>query len=337
MTGRVSGRIFRPQQVVDARALLRAAAAALALSVGAAAAAQSAPTSTDPTTAPDNIQDPPARPAEAVDSAVDDAGLDDVDLDDVDPDGATFEDDLGASPWNDPMTGSEASNTADEDPWEGFNRAMFSANTFVDDNLITPISLIYRATTPKRGRRGLRRFLANLRAPVTLINDVLQGEFGRAGETAARFFINSTIGAGGFADPASALGVPAHTEDFGQTLAVWGVGPGPYIVFPLLGPSTARDLTGAGVQVFFDPHFYFRSPPANVARFTRAGVGGIATRETVVEPLAEMRANSLDYYAALRSFYLQSREREILNGATNFEDLPDIGDFDDLDDFDDIE
>ncbi|MEO0400529.1 MAG: VacJ family lipoprotein [Pseudomonadota bacterium] len=224
----------------------------------------------------------------------------------------------------------------DEDPWEGFNRSLFEVNTVLDNALMVPLARGYRAVTPKKGRRGIRRFLANLRAPGIFINDVLQGEFGRAGDTAARFFINTTIGAGGFADPAQQLGVQPHREDFGQTLAVWGVDAGPYLFLPLFGPTTARGALGSGVQVFLDPLFYIRTPPANAFRLTRVGVGGVAAREQFIEPLEDMRENSLDYYASYRSFYLQSRRREILNGVTDFDAFLEDDEFDDFD-FDDFD
>ncbi|MGF1543012.1 MAG: VacJ family lipoprotein [Parvularculaceae bacterium] len=231
----------------------------------------------------------------------------------------------------DAAAAAKATNGDVADPWIGFNRKMFAVNTFIDDNFLVPSAKVYRATTPKKGRRGIRRFLANLRAPGIFINDLLQGEFKRAGETAGRFFVNSTIGAGGFADPSAELIAPAHSEDFGQTLAVWGFDSGPYLFLPLLGPSSPRDGFGSGVQILLDPHTFVRTPPANIARFTRAGVGGVSAREPLIEPLAEIRANSLDYYASFRSFYLQAREREIKNGRTDYSDLPDIGDFDEFD------
>ncbi len=220
------------------------------------------------------------------------------------------------------------------DPWEGFNRSMFSVHVFMDRNLLIPAAKGYRAVTPKKGRRGLRRFLANLRAPGIFVNDILQGEFSRAGETLGRFFINSTIGAGGFADPAAELGIAAHGEDFGQTLAVWGIDSGPFLFLPLIGPTTLRDGFGTGVQTGLDPLFYVRTPPADYARYSRAFAGGLSTREQVLDPLAEIEANSLDYYASFRSLYLQSRKREIANGRSDFSDLPDIGDFEDYEDED---
>lgn len=228
------------------------------------------------------------------------------------------------------VSGTAGSDLAD--PWEGFNRKMFSAHLFLDRNFLVPAAKGYRATTPKVGRRGIRRFLANLKAPGIFVNDILQGEFGRAGETLSRFVVNSTIGAGGFADPAAQLGVPAHSEDFGQTLAVWGIDSGPYLFLPLLGPTTGRDGFGKVVQLGLDPMFYVRTPPADYARYARAGVGGMSAREQFLDPLAEIEAKSLDYYASFRSFYAQARKREIANGQVDYSDLPDIGEFEEFDD-----
>lgn len=221
--------------------------------------------------------------------------------------------------------------TREIDPWEGFNRDMFKVHTFLDDNLLEPGARVYRATTPAQGRRGIRRLLANARTPGILVNDLLQGEFRRAGATFSRFVVNSTLGAGGFADPMGNLGMPGHREDFGQTLAVWGVGQGPYLIVPLLGPTTIRDGVGTGVQLALDPSLYIRTPPANYARIVRAGAAGLSAREAVLDPLDDIRSKSLDYYASLRSFYLQSRAREIANDRESFGDLPDIEDFEEFD------
>ncbi|HNS85513.1 MAG TPA: VacJ family lipoprotein [Parvularculaceae bacterium] len=251
---------------------------------------------------------------------------------------ATAQGVIGQTPSDEPVAQSEidsavtAGATDDvADPWEGFNRKMFSTHLFLDRNLLVPAAKGYRAVTPKKGRRGIRRFLANLRAPGVFVNDILQGEFGRAGETLGRFVVNTTIGAGGFADPAAQIGIEAHSEDFGQTLAVWGVDSGPFLFLPLVGPTSTRDGFGAIVQLGMDPHFYVRTPPADIARYTRAGVGGVSAREQFLEPLAEIESKSLDYYASLRSFYLQSRKREIANGVVDYSDLPDIGEFEEFD------
>lgn len=224
-----------------------------------------------------------------------------------------------------------ASGSDEADPWEGFNRKMFSAHVFLDRNFLVPAAEGYRAVTPKKGRRGIRRFLSNLKAPGIFVNDILQGEFGRAGQTLSRFVVNSTIGAGGFADPAAQLGIPSHGEDFGQTLAVWGIDSGPYLFLPLLGPTTTRDGFGKVVQLGMDPMFYVRTPPADYARYARAGVGGVSAREQFLDPLAEIEEKSLDYYASFRSFYMQARKREIANGKVDYSDLPDIGEFEEFD------
>lgn len=218
------------------------------------------------------------------------------------------------------------------DPWEGFNRKMFGVNNAIDGVLLVPAAQLYRAVTFKKQRKGIRNFLDNLKTPVVLINDLLQGEFKRAGNTAGRFVINTTVGFGGMGDPAERIGIPQHGEDFGQTLAVWGVDSGPYMVLPVFGPSTLRDGFGAGVGVAMDPATWIRTDAASLFRYSRAGVTGVAIREPLIEPLEEIKANSLDHYASFRSFYLQSRKREIANGRTNFDDLPDIGDFDEFDD-----
>lgn len=217
------------------------------------------------------------------------------------------------------------------DPWEGFNRKMFSAHIFMDRNFLVPAAKAYRATTPKAGRRGIRRFLDNLRTPRILINDILQGEFVRAGETISRFAINATIGAGGFADPASQLGIARHDEDLGQTFAVWGIDSGPFLFLPLIGPTTVRDGVGSIGEIATDPIFYVDTGPANIASWVRAGVDGASKREQFLDPLAEIEAKSLDLYASYRSLYLQSRKREIANGEVAYDDLPDIGEFEDFD------
>ena len=220
--------------------------------------------------------------------------------------------------------GGAATSATAADPWEGFNRKVFGFNDKVDKGFFVPAAKAYRATTPKAGRRGVRRFLSNFGSPSVFINDLLQGNLGRAGKTLSRFAINSTIGAGGFADPAGQMGIEGHNEDFGQTLAVWGVGSGPYLVLPLFGPSSPRDAFGALVGIGMQPLTFIRTPPANYARISLAGTTLLSAREAVLDPLAEIEANSLDYYSSFRSFYTQARAREIRNGVDDFEALPDF-------------
>lgn len=219
---------------------------------------------------------------------------------------------------------------ADIDPWEGFNRKMFALHNTIDGALLVPAAKTYRAVTHKKQRKGLRNFLANLGTPVVLLNDLLQGEFERAGHTASRFVVNSTIGFGGMGDPAERIGIPQHSEDFGQTLAVWGAPSGPYLFLPLFGPSSIRDGFGSAVDIASQPSIWIRTEPAQYFRYSRAGATALAVREPLIEPLQEIEENSLDYYASFRSFYVQTRKREIANGRTNYEDLPDIGEFEEF-------
>jgi phospholipid-binding lipoprotein MlaA len=140
----------------------------------------------------------------------------------------------------------------------------------------------------------------------------MQGEVDRAVVTIGRFAINSTAGLGGLIDVAAKMGIDGHREDFGQTLAVWGSGEGPYLMLPLLGPSNPRDVTGLVVDGFIDPVPYFVSTDVQLARTL---VRGVDERERVLDALDEIERTSLDFYATLRSLYRQRRADEIRNGA----------------------
>ena len=231
-----------------------------------------------------------------------------------------------------------AHRTRAPDRLEGLNRLVFRANNISDKYIIVPLARGYRKVTTNKMRKALRNFLDNLDTPVTLVNDLLQGQFGRAAKTGGRFVINSAIGFGGVADPAAKLGIEDHSEDFGQTLAVWGVPSGPYLVLPFFGPSTLRDGFGLGIDsFFFSPLNYIRTGAAQKARLSRSGATLLALREPLIEPLEDIEKNSLDYYSSFRSFFLQARRREILNGKTAIEDLPNIDEYDEFDTFDDFD
>ena len=140
------------------------------------------------------------------------------------------------------------------DPLEPLNRGIFQVNRVMDGLVLEPAARIYRMTTPQFFRTGVSNFLANLRTPVVLVNDLLQGEFARAELTLGRFMMNTILGLGGVIDVGGKLGMPdRHYEDFGQTLAVYGVGSGPFLMLPLLGPSNGRDAVGRVVDLAFDP------------------------------------------------------------------------------------
>jgi phospholipid-binding lipoprotein MlaA len=144
----------------------------------------------------------------------------------------------------------------------------------------------------------------------------------RAGITLVRMGVNSTIGIGGLFDPAAGFGYPRHSEDFGQTLAVYGVPEGPYLFIPILGPSNARDLTGFGVDFAFDPFTWIPLREKTFWMAGRQGLDDLDLRERTIEPLDEIEKSSIDFYASLRSLYHQNRENEIRNGKPEVEQLP---------------
>jgi phospholipid-binding lipoprotein MlaA len=201
------------------------------------------------------------------------------------------------------------------DPIEPFNRGAFRVHQAIDHNVLAPVARGYRAVVPAPVRTGVRNVLANLRSPVVLANDVLQGEPRRAGDTLGRFVVNSTLGVGGIFDVAgNRLGVRGHTEDFGQTFAKWGVGEGPYLFIPVLGPSNPRDLTGFGLGIAADPLTWVGGGTAVDALYgTRAGATVVDTREDLLDTTEDVERTSLDPYATYRSAYRQRRRAEIEN------------------------
>jgi len=202
---------------------------------------------------------------------------------------------------------------ANNDPLEPWNRGIYAVNEAVDTVLLRPVAVAYRTLVPPPVREGVRNALGNLRAPTIFMNDLLQGEMDRAGRTGARFLINSTLGLGGLIDVAQwQFGIAGHGEDFGQTLAVWGVGEGPFLFLPLLGPSNPRDLLGFGVDAVASPWFWFgQGEVVEILRRVRTGLTVIDTRERVLDVLDQVNATSLDPYSTLRSAYRQRRAAEI--------------------------
>jgi phospholipid-binding lipoprotein MlaA len=154
----------------------------------------------------------------------------------------------------------------------------------------------------------VRRFFSNLSEPVTFVNDLLQLEPVRAGTTGARFLLNSTAGVAGVFDPATAWGIEGHTSDFGETLAVYRVGSGPYFVIPVMGPSTVRDAFGEVVDAALRPDTWLLSPGARLAI---SASDGLVTYEIERQRLDALRDTSVDFYAALRSAYLMDRDARI--------------------------
>ncbi len=208
------------------------------------------------------------------------------------------------------------------DPFERTNRAVFDASLRADRYVVLPVAKLYRHAIPRPVRESIRHFLNNLNSPVIFTNDVLQGQLERAGITAARFGINTTFGVGGLFEVAEGWGLPRHDEDFGQTLAVWGVGEGPYLFLPIIGPGNPRDLAGWGVDFLFDPLTFVHWGDKWPVPYARFGIDMIDVRERNIETLDDIQKTTLDFYASIRSLYRQTRNNEIRNGETQVEDLP---------------
>ena len=212
---------------------------------------------------------------------------------------------------------------------------MLAFNLAADEAVFDPLAGGYKAVTPKWGRDRVSDFLQNLGEPVTFVNNVLQGDGERALQTAFRFGVNSTLGIGGLFDIAEEEGLPAHDEDFGQTLAVWGVDSGPYLVLPLLGPSNPRDLLGFGVDRAVSPvNYIVYSGNDDVDLQYRVAiltVRGLNARAAADEQVDSLR-NQLEPYVALRDVYVRQRNAAIANGKGQeeqdvFQELPEFGDF----------
>ena len=206
------------------------------------------------------------------------------------------------------------------DPWENTNRAIFGFNQAVDRTVLVPVANAYRAAIPDPFRDMIHDFLQNLNAPIIFANDVLQGQTGLAGETFGRALLNTTVGFGGMFDIATKLGVPYHTNDFGITLANWGVESGPYLMLPVLGPSNPRDVVGDVADGFGDPGNIIAGQHHRIwASIVRSAVSGIDERSRNIESLAEIERTSLDYYATIRSLARQRRAAQIRHQK---EDVP---------------
>ena len=204
------------------------------------------------------------------------------------------------------------------DPAEDVNRGIFKFNQALDNAILKPVAKGWKDIAPVPVQNGVHNFLNNLRSPVILINDVLQFDFERAMTTLTRFLINSTFGVLGIFDAASEMGLPFHNEDFGQTLAVWGVEEGSYIMLPFFGPSNPRDTIGLVVDFMTDPFNLVMDNTGNEwAVPSDTAATAVDVRARYYDELEELEKSSLDYYAAIRSLYRQRRASEINNGANS--------------------
>jgi phospholipid-binding lipoprotein MlaA len=209
-----------------------------------------------------------------------------------------------------------ASTTADDadtehDPAEPVNRAIFKVNVAADHAVMRPVAQAYADHVPEGVQKGIHNVVQYLKEPAVAVNDALQGNVNQAWQSVQRLAVNSTVGVAGIFDVASQLGLPPHKADFGQTLAVWGVGEGPFVELPLLGPSNARDTVGTAVDMALNPLTFVGGAPATYAGVATGSANVVDTRSQHLHDLDELERNSLDYYATLRSVYRQHRDAEI--------------------------
>jgi phospholipid-binding lipoprotein MlaA len=201
------------------------------------------------------------------------------------------------------------------DPIEPTNRVIFEFNRALDEVILQPVARAYRVVIPSWVRARITSALDNLRAPVVFFNELAQGEPKRAASTLVRFGFNTTFGLAGLNDFARELGFEKTDEDFGQTLAIWGVGSGPYLMLPIFGPSNPRDAVGRVVDIVIDPfNMWTRNVDREALTYARAGTEIVSTREHLLDLTDDLEKSSLDLYAAVRSLYRQRRVNEIHNG-----------------------
>ncbi len=219
--------------------------------------------------------------------------------------------------------------------WEDFNRASFALNQGLDKIIIKPVASVYR-NLPRPIKNGMSNSLDNLSNIVTIPNNLLQGEFKKAGVNTSRFLVNTTLGILGLMDVATSFGFEEYEkEDYGQTLAAHGAGPGCYIVLPVLGPSTARDAVATVVN-FVGGDGWYNITVANDTQYfsdfdyySSKVMSGVDFRAKNYDSLENLEKNSIDFYASVKSLYLQDRQQKILNTKT-IVDTQNDGDWDEI-------
>ena len=203
------------------------------------------------------------------------------------------------------------------DPFEPVNRAIFSFNNVADRIVLEPIAKGYKKL-PSPIQSGISNFLSNLRAPLVVVNQILQGQGENAVQSSGRFIVNSTVGVLGLFDVAEKMGLEEKKEDYGQTLATWGVGDGFYIVLPLFGPSNLRDTSGMVLTMLTDPiNAYAVNEGEAWLVPMRTATNAVDQRSQIIDEVNALRDNSVDYYAAVRSSYYQNRKAAINNVDDN--------------------
>ena len=225
--------------------------------------------------------------------------------------GCTYQHELA----NDPM-----------DPLESRNRSIYAFNENLDEAILEPAADGYDYITPNFLQKGFNNFFDNINYPVTIIKQLLQGHIGCSLQDTLRFTINSSIGLLGLFDPASSMGLPEHDEDFGQTLAVWGIKEGPYLMLPFFGPKTLRSLAGDLTDVLFNPLLNIDDTNLKM----KANIINILQDRSDLSTFEEELDNSFDPYQYIKDSYIQNRKYKIYNGDITEEDYEVDFDFDDF-------
>ncbi len=225
---------------------------------------------------------------------------------------------------------SRTGTTVAHDPYESFNRNMFSINQVLDRTITKPIAQTYNFITPDLVQKGITNAANNMRTPLIALNHMLQGQWKPALISLSRFTINTPLGLLGILDIADRIGIePTKTEDFGQTLAIYGIDSGPFLFLPIIGPTNPRDLFGSLLDITIRTLIY--TPIISRKNLSYSlYLKNIQLRANALKFLDDTEATSSDYYATLRSLYTQNRQNEILNDQLDIDDLPnlDILDFD---------
>ncbi len=211
----------------------------------------------------------------------------------------------------------------DPDPWEPMNRGIFAFNEKLDNYVLEPTAKAWDFVVPGIAQTGLRNFFDNLRIPTIFVNDLLQGKPDAAAYDVLRLLYNSIFGLGGFIDIATMVDIPKSDEDFGQTLGVWGVPSGPYLMVPLLGPYTIRSGFGQVVDATASSYAYFTPFWTQIANLSELGNAGASVgfkavellnlRAIYLEELEASRLDAFDYYVFIRNAYLQNRRARVLD------------------------
>jgi phospholipid-binding lipoprotein MlaA len=213
---------------------------------------------------------------------------------------------------------------AANDPFEPMNRQIFDLDRKFDEAVLKPTAEAYNAAVPEPARNGAHNFLTNLNLPVVFANDVLQGNLDQASKTFGRFGLNSTFGVAGVLDWATDAGLPYRENDFGLTLASYGVGEGPYLVLPFFGPDPPRDAAGQVADIFLDPTYYIRLRAHFWWSAGRYTLSVIDERARNVDSLEGIERSSVDLYASVRSLYRQHRRAQEHGGKPDVQDLPNL-------------